>query len=404
MVSYVLLLEWVMIIIMHALLSKISIFFFGIISTFFPVNYTAPQNIYTPEAHLPTPVVQITNSTTTNKTLATKTTSNDPITNKMAVDLLGIKESTTTTSVTTPTAVKILPKTLIPLETLNDSVRLAMVNILCTTKIGGYFNPISGSGVVIDKRGVILTNAHVAQYMLLKNYGTKDFMTCVARTGSPATPSYKVELLYLPENWLSENAKMIKQTIQEGTGENDYALLLITGSLTNNPLPSSYPFVGIDINQEDITGDIPVLLTGYPANFLGGITTQRDLWLVSSPSYLTKIFYYSEKNNIDGFSVGANIIAQKGVSGGAAVNQWTGRVGGILTTISGGDTTGTRDLSAISLAHISRSFKDNTDKDLVEFLAGDLTNSLKNFTENTLPGQIKILVEALESTDSPTNR
>ena len=47
---------------------------------------------------------------------------------------------------------------------INEVTRDAIVNIFCTTKSGGSFKPITGSGVVIDKRGIILTNAHVAQY------------------------------------------------------------------------------------------------------------------------------------------------------------------------------------------------------------------------------------------------
>src|SRR3989344_252919 len=55
---------------------------------------------------------------------------------------------------------------------LNEQVRAAVVNILCITGSGGPLNSISGSGVIIDPRGIILTNAHVAQYFLLKNYPT----------------------------------------------------------------------------------------------------------------------------------------------------------------------------------------------------------------------------------------
>ena len=67
------------------------------------------------------------------------------------------------------------PPSLIPLEELNTKTRAALVNILCTTKWSGSFSPITGSGIIIDPKGVILTNAHVAQYYLLKDYLTKDF-------------------------------------------------------------------------------------------------------------------------------------------------------------------------------------------------------------------------------------
>lgn len=385
---------------MTALFTKISVFLFGLITAFFPVNYIAPKNIPTNLTPQPAPIARPNNPT--NKAVPkiplAKVTPKKLVADKRALGLLGIKEVATTTPVAPPPEAKVESKTLIPLETLNETSRQAMVNILCTTKLGGDFNPISGSGIIIDKHGVILTNAHVAQYMLLRDYGTKNFISCAARAGSPAMPAYKIELLYLPANWLTDNAKMIKQQIQEGTGENDYALFLITGSATENPLPDYFPFVAIDADQKNITGDVPMLLIGYPANFLGGIATQRNLWIVSSPSYLTKLLYFNEKENIDAFSVGANIVAQKGVSGGAAINQLSGRVEGILSTISGGDTTGSRDLSAISLAHINRSFKKNTGKSLDEFLSGDLKEFLQDFNKNSVPNLTKTLIDALEST------
>src|SRR5581483_7670669 len=71
-------------------------------------------------------------------------------------------------------------------ETVNATLRSSLVNILCTTVGGGLFRPISGSGVIIDTRGVILTNAHVAQFFLLKDYPFKNNIQCVVRTGSPA--------------------------------------------------------------------------------------------------------------------------------------------------------------------------------------------------------------------------
>ena len=37
-------------------------------------------------------------------------------------------------------------------------------------RLGRLFNPISGSGVIVDSRGVVLTNAHVGQFFLLHDY------------------------------------------------------------------------------------------------------------------------------------------------------------------------------------------------------------------------------------------
>ena len=288
------------------------------------------------------------------------------------------------------------PAVIIPLETLNESVRKAMVNVLCTTKSGGDLQPLSGSGIIIDPRGVILTNAHVAQYMLLKDYPVEDFITCIARSGSPAMPAYKIELLYLPENWLNENAALIQQENPLATGENDFALLLIAGVLNNSTLPASLPFVSIETDQSLIRSNVPVLLAGYASGFLGGIQIQTDLWLTTSPSVISSLFFFTGENNIDAFSVGSNILAQKGVSGGAAVYQHSGKVAGILTTITEETTTSERDLTAISLAHIDRSYQKNTGKTLAEFLSGDTNRALSDFKSTQLPALSKKLIDALK--------
>lgn len=114
-------------------------------------------------------------------------------------------------------------------EEVNAKSRKSIINIFCTTKTGGDFKPISGSGIVISESGIILTNAHVAQYLLLKDYRVKDFISCIGRIGSPAIPEYELKPIYLPESWLKENAPKIKEESPTGTGENDYAFLGITG-------------------------------------------------------------------------------------------------------------------------------------------------------------------------------
>jgi hypothetical protein len=113
-----------------------------------------------------------------------------------------------------------LGETLLPFSFINEETRKALVNILCTTKFGGSLKPITASGIIIDEKGVILTNAHIAQYFLLKDYQTKNFLECVIRQGSPAKPLYRAQLLYIPSLWVEDNAASIKLQEPKGTGEN----------------------------------------------------------------------------------------------------------------------------------------------------------------------------------------
>src|SRR3989344_8595044 len=90
---------------------------------------------------------------------------------------LSVKASAPPVSVSTPPTVipPILPQLdaskvpqattpVVSFDEINRKTREALVNIICTSRRGGAFNLISGSGVVIDPRGVILTNAHLGQY------------------------------------------------------------------------------------------------------------------------------------------------------------------------------------------------------------------------------------------------
>src|SRR3990167_2470757 len=139
-------------------------------------------------------------------------------------------------------------------STINQKTREALVNIFCVTKSGGIFKPASGSGIIIDKRGIILTNAHVAQYFLLKDYLEQNFIECIVRVGSPARALYKVEPIFISPSWIQNNADNITQQSPTGTGEDDYALLLITEYTDKNKtLPKIFPFISPLYNSGDIS-------------------------------------------------------------------------------------------------------------------------------------------------------
>lgn len=293
------------------------------------------------------------------------------------------------------------PITLVPLEELNAKTRAALVNILCTTKWSGSFSPITGSGIVIDPKGVILTNAHVAQYYLLKDYLTKDFIDCVIRTGSPASPVYRADLIFISPSWVKNNYKNITSSDPQGTGENDLALLLIKSSADpSKKLPASFPFVAPDYDEESVAVKTPVLLAGYPAGFLGGIAIQKDLWPVSTAASILEIFTYSKEPsyNIDVFSIGGSVVAQKGSSGGAVVSQKSGNLLGIIVTSTDAIDTSGRDLRAISVAHVGRTLGAELGfglSDLLTASKSEIEAIAQSFQEIVAPSLTKILTDEI---------
>lgn len=277
-------------------------------------------------------------------------------------------------------------------QTLNDKVREAAVNILCNAKTS--VNPISGSGVLIDPRGVILTNAHVAQFFLLRNYPIPENVSCVIRSGSPARPLYKAELLFLSPSWIRNNAEEISKANPTGTGEGDYALLRITESVhPGEQLPAAFPFVPIDTSYVPKLDD-SVLLAGYPAGFLGGITIETNLYAVSSFATIEGIYTF-ESNTEDLISVGGTPVAQKGSSGGGVVDVKSGKLVGIFVTSTDASTTGARDLRAITLPHINRNLSAYV-KSMESLLSGDLAAEAAQFKLTTEPTLRQLLIEALD--------
>lgn len=278
---------------------------------------------------------------------------------------------------------------------INTKTREALVNILCTTKSSGPIKPISGSGIVIGKNGVILTNAHIAQYFLLKDYHTENFVECVIRTDSPAEPKYHAKLLYIPSIWVEENAENLKIENPKGTGENDFAFLIITDNINSKKnLPEEFPFITHDIREINIKRDSNVLLAGYPAGFLGGIFIQKDLYISSTITKIQEVFTFKEFT-LDVISIGGSIVAQSGVSGGAVVNE-NNKLIALISTSSEGETTDDRNLNAITLSHINRSLIENKNTTLQELISGNIQNKADEFNEKEAPQLTKLLEEVLD--------
>ncbi|MDE1925301.1 MAG: trypsin-like peptidase domain-containing protein [Patescibacteria group bacterium] len=289
-------------------------------------------------------------------------------------------------------------------EEVNANTRASLVNILCTTAAGGSFAPISGSGVIIDSRGIVLTNAHVGQFFLLRDYGAPGNINCILRTGSPAQAAYTAELLYLPPVWIDANVSEINSQHATGTGENDYSFLRITG--TTGPgitLPASFPALAMTATTPD-DGD-QMLLAAYPAGFFGGETIQLNLYITSAIAVVQQLYTYNDPTHVDAIDVGGTVVSQSGASGGAVVRLTdgpshqggaeAGKLVGIISTDTASSTTAGRELDAITIAHIDRSLADEGQGGIVQLLTGDLAVKAANFATTTAPSETKKLEDVL---------
>lgn len=206
-------------------------------------------------------------------------------------------------------------------------------------------------------------------------------------------------LLYLPPTWVVANAANITQDRSAGTGEHDYALLFVTDALrSGEALPETFPFVKPDAYFDDIPLERAVLLAGYPAGFLDGISIQRNLGLISSIATVQRRLTFDEppSPDLDIISLGGNIIAQEGASGSAVVDTADGTLVGIVVTSTLASTTQARNLNAVTVPHVNRSIIAHTGKSLLEFLAEDPATLVARFREETFPKLKSLLVTELE--------
>ena len=355
-----------------------------------------PSFTLQPTAQEPQETADVTGTTTTQslsisattsipaKTTSTSATKAKPL-KKLATEPKPIATASPVTEVLT---FPIKPPT--DFETINTNAQKAIVNILCTTG-GNSLSPISGTGIIVNPGGVILTNAHVAEYFLLRNFYQKDFVQCIIRTGSPAQPRYHAELVYISPTWVQNNKDVAKQSNPTGTGENDFAFLRITDSI-NGSLPPEFNYVLLNTRENTDKGETVVLIS-YPAGFLGGIAIQQNLNVASAITTIQDFFTFNE-NTIDLLSLGGTVVSQKGASGGAVVDE-SSSVIGLISISSSGATTGDRKLYAITPSHISRTLQSEIGMNLNKFLSQDMAIFAKKFQSITAPILTKIITDEL---------
>jgi len=274
-----------------------------------------------------------------------------------------------------------------PLET---KLRNSLVNIYCQYRTEEYIRTTTGTGFVINSKGVILTNAHVAQFLLLEDSDESDnSVECIIRNGDPATPKYKANLLYISPKWIVENADLITHESPRGTGERDYALLYISSTLDSTPLPIHFPSVPVDtaLLPHGVTG-VSVLTAGYPAEVLFKKGSDAELPLVVASSSVGMLYTFGS-NYADLFSISDSPVGQQGASGGPIAVTEKGEVIGLIVTKGDEVTEGEKSLRALTLSYIDRTILEETGFSLTQNMLGDVAlrgNIFKNVMTPFLAG------------------
>lgn len=266
-----------------------------------------------------------------------------------------------------------------------EMVSNSLVNIVCEYHTDTHKRMTTGTGFFIDSKGVILTNAHVAQFLLLEGTDTAVQDTeCTIRSGNPAVPTYRAELLFISPTWILNNASLITDETPRGTGEYDYALLYVSDTLNGTALPESFP--AVRFNDELLSSKLTrslVFTAGYPAEKLLREGADAQLEPKVARTYIAEMYTFGS-SYADIFSVSSSPVGEHGASGGPIVHPELGAIG-IIVTKGDRRREGENSLRALTLSYINRTITEETGYSLGQNLRGNLPNRGGIFKEALAP-------------------
>ena len=306
-----------------------------------------------PSSLLASPQASSTSSPSSTKTAAT--TSSASISKNVSATLNSADVPTSTTTIQAQA-----------LSVAGGTLLKSLVNIVCVSGVSGIPS-ISGSGIIIDPRGIVITAAHVAQFFLLQDYLGADKVACILRTGTPARRAYLAEPIYVSPEWIAANPTTLKTASPEGTGENDFGLLAITATATSTPLPSSFSFM--PLASADLVPGERVAIASYGAQYLSASQINTSLYPILVFGAIQNEYTF-HTNTVDLVSVVGTAASQEGSSGGGITSS-NDQLGALITTSSVAGTFQTRALNAITINHIRRSFLADTGLNLDTVLASE---------------------------------
>jgi S1-C subfamily serine protease len=275
-------------------------------------------------------------------------------------------------------------------ESTTSDPLTSIVNIFCTFTTSTSIRTTTGTGFFIHEDGIIMTNAHIAQFLLLEKTDAFGDATCTVRTGSPAVARYEADLLYISPTWVQENASLVDDAAPMGTGERDYALLYVSGDVTGQSLPEKFPALPFDSELLPTSArESEVIAAGYPAKDLIERGSSAALYGKAAATTISELYTFGS-NYADVFSVRGSEVGAQGASGGPIVDG-DGEVIGMIATRGDDTADGEGSLRAITLSHINRSMKEESGFTLEENLGGDLPSRAKIFANTMSPFLVSIL-------------
>lgn len=276
-------------------------------------------------------------------------------------------------------------------STYTDNPIDSIVNIFCQSTTRRTIRTTTGTGFFIHDKGIILTNAHVAQYLLLQYTDVFGDTNCTIRTGNPAAPRYTAQLLYLPPSWIVAHAASIIAEAPTGTGERDYALLYITESVDGSPLPETFPALQLSTSllPRNTKGQT-IVATGYPAETMLRSGESDNLVPRSARTTINELYTFGSQT-ADVFSIGGTVVGEQGSSGGPVTTP-EARVIGMISTRGDDAIDGRGSLRAITASHIDSTMLEETGFSLARNISGDVAGRAEIFSATVVPLLTELLV------------
>lgn len=208
----------------------------------------------------------------------------------------------------------------------------------------------SASGVILNERGLVLTNAHVAE--IIKKTGEAN---CQARHGNPADPFAKIKVIFEANTGLKIAGTEVPQR--------DVAFLKIYDAVKN--------FAAAEISEINAGEGETLLTLGYPSEFLQGVNVSVNSNLVFS---VLRVEGFADidgdKTTADGYVFRGGLALQQG-SSGTALFKRSGKIVGIMFATTKEKTTAERQGVALSLQYVDKIMRLETGQGLGEFIAAN---------------------------------